>query len=263
MRQASCCIFTTPHAAELHRSRYPFAAEKCLVIPNGFDNDAFEGMVPNRYGVTDDTLLMLHSGLIYPNERDPTTFFQAIKDLINTKKIDRQRLKIRFRGSGNDNPIDEIIKRFQFQDIVELLPTIPFREAVAEMAGADILLVFQGSQFNPQIPAKIYEYLRAGSVIFGVVDHKGSAAAELRKFEGTFLADIHNSNQIAEVLTVALTKTGTEHKLQYIESNRNQLFTYSREAQTERLAGFLNSVIENNSQVNKLHQAQSNKDHAS
>jgi peptidoglycan/xylan/chitin deacetylase (PgdA/CDA1 family)/glycosyltransferase involved in cell wall biosynthesis len=263
MRQASCCIFTTPHAAELHRSRYPFAAEKCLVIPNGFDNDAFEGMVPNRYGVTHDTLLMLHSGLIYPNERDPTTFFQAIKDLINTKKIDRQRLKIRFRGSGNDNPIDEIIKRFQFQDIVELLPTIPFREAVAEMAGADILLVFQGSQFNPQIPAKIYEYLRAGSVIFGVVDHKGSAAAELRKFEGTFLADIHNSNQIAEVLTVALTKTGTEHKLQYIESNRNQLFTYSREAQTERLAGFLNSVIENNSQVNKLHQAQSNKDHAS
>ena len=249
MRQATCCVFTTPQAAELHKTRYPFAAEKCRVIPNGFDNDAFEGMQPNRYGFTDDTLLMLHSGLIYPKERDPTTFFQAVKDLIKANKIDRQRLKIRFRGSGNENLIGEIIKEFQFQDIVELLPTIPFREAIAEMAGADILLVFQGSQFNPQIPAKIYEYLRAGSVVFGIVDHNGSAAAELRKFKGTFLADIHNSDEIADVLAVALTKIGIEQKLRYVQSNLNQLFTYSRAAQTERLAVFLNTVLDNTSLV--------------
>lgn len=247
MRQATCCVFTTPQAAELHKTRYPFAAEKCLVIPNGFDNDAFEGMLPNRYGVTDDTLLMLHSGLIYPKERDPTTFFQAVKTLINANKIDRQRLKIRFRGSGNDNLISEIIKGFQFQDIVELLPTIPFREAIAEMAGANILLVFQGSQFNPQIPAKIYEYLRAGSVVLGIVDHKGSAAAELRKFEGTFLADIQNSDEIADVLAISLTNIGAEHKLQYIQSNRDQLFTYSRAAQTKRLAEILSAALNDNS----------------
>lgn len=242
MRHAHCCIFTTPYAAELHKQRYPFAAEKCVVIPNGFDNEAFEGITPNRHGIANDTLLILHSGLIYPKERDPTTFFKAIKNLIDSESISREKIRVRFRGSGNDDLIREIIRKFEFEDIVELLPTIPFREAIAEMAGADILLVFQGSQFNPQIPAKIYEYLRAGSVVLGIVDHQGSAAAELRKFAGTVLADIQDSHEIASALTIARSQISAEQKLQFSQANFEQLLVYSRAAQTERLAELLTEV---------------------
>jgi hypothetical protein len=38
-------------------------------------------------------------------------------------------------------------------------------------------MVFQGTPFNTQIPAKIYEYFRAGKPILGLVDTAGEPRA--------------------------------------------------------------------------------------
>lgn len=244
MRHATRCVFTTTSAADLYKSRYPAAAEKCMVIPNGFDDDAFVGVVPERHGTPADALLLLHSGIIYPKERDPATFFTAVNQLIEGGQLAKDKIVIRFRGSQNDTQIAEAARQCGLESVVELAPPIPFHAAIAEMAGADILLVFQGSQFNPQVPAKIYEYLRAGAMVFGILDHQGNAAAELRKFAGTALADIESCDEIAsELIKVINEQLGAEQKAWNTACNHDLLFNFSRSAQTQRLAQLFEEVL--------------------
>ena len=52
--------------------------------------------------------------------------------------------------------------------------------ALAEQLAADGLLLFQAANCNHQIPAKLYEYLRAGRPILALTDAAGNTAATLR-----------------------------------------------------------------------------------
>jgi hypothetical protein len=47
------------------------------------------------------------------------------------------------------------------------------------MLGADSLLVLQGATCNAQVPAKVYEYLRAARPILGLADPSGDTARVL------------------------------------------------------------------------------------
>jgi hypothetical protein len=80
---------------------------------------------------------------------------------------------------------------------VALGPSISHREALAEQAEADSLLLFQGEKFNRQIPAKVYEYLRVGRPIFALVGANGDTAAVLRETGGAELAPIDAVDAIA------------------------------------------------------------------
>src|SRR5690606_30278516 len=66
-------------------------------------------------------------------------------------------------------------------DLVEILPSIPYRDAIAEMLSVDALLVLQADNCNEQIPAKLYEYLRAGRPILGLATPEGDTGRKLRE----------------------------------------------------------------------------------
>lgn len=74
LRHAAACIFTTERAAITYRQRYPMAQARCHVIENGYDEDAFNGVEPDRFGAPANKLLILHSGLIYPQDRNHLLF---------------------------------------------------------------------------------------------------------------------------------------------------------------------------------------------
>ena len=65
---------------------------------------------------------------------------------------------------------------------LEFLPPVPYREALGEMLRADGLLVLQATDCNDQVPAKLYEYARAGRPILGLADPRGDTAETLRGF---------------------------------------------------------------------------------
>src|SRR5699024_9966127 len=99
------------------------------------------------------------------------------------------------------NEVQAYAVQYGLQDLVEVAPPISYRDAIAEMMGADVLLVFQGSNFNAQIPAKIYEYIRAQRPVLALLDPVGDTAAQLGKFaDGVFQADIDNEASIEACL---------------------------------------------------------------
>ncbi len=170
---ASLCTFTTPGAARDYQQRYPHAAQRMVVLENGYDEESFataaeSPRIRDALSAPNETrrpMVLLHSGIVYPHERDPTQLFMALGHLKKCGEFGPDDLKIRFRASVHDDLLSQLAKVHGAESFIELCPPIPYRDALAEMLGVDALLVMQASNCNAQIPAKIYEYLRAGKPI--------------------------------------------------------------------------------------------------
>lgn len=241
MKDAIRCVFTTERAAQTYRDRYPHWAHKCSVVENGYDEDAFQGNQPLREGVAEGQLLLLHSGIIYPRDRDPGPFFAVIRRVLDQGLVGRDQLKVRFRAPKHADEVMALVEQHGLQGVVEVAPPIPYRQAIAEMMGADLLLVFQGSHFNTQVPAKIYEYLRTGQPILALVDPLGDTAGQLRRFHGLTLCDIRVEQDIAQGLQAWL--SGKEGHVA-ARANTQAAQSFSRSSQAGELAALMDTCME-------------------
>jgi hypothetical protein len=118
---------------------------------------------------------------VYSSERDPTQLFEALGRLRMAGGLPAGSVEFRFRASANDDLLRTLADAHGVGDLISVLPAIPYRKALAEMIGADALLVMQGSNCNAQIPAKVYEYLRAGRPIYALTDPAGDTADLMRR----------------------------------------------------------------------------------
>jgi hypothetical protein len=154
---------------------------------------------------------MLHSGTIYPIERDPTQLFVALGRLQQAGTLGPADLRIRFRAPVQEGLVRQLAQIHGAQDFIELCPILPYREALAEMMAVDALLVLQASNCNAQIPAKLYEYLRAGKPILGLTDPAGDTAGVLREAGLQDVVRLDSASDIAAAL-VALVRDWRQGK---------------------------------------------------
>jgi peptidoglycan/xylan/chitin deacetylase (PgdA/CDA1 family)/glycosyltransferase involved in cell wall biosynthesis len=236
---ASACVFTTDAAAQSYANRYPATAQRLYVVENGYDESAFAATQPRRLGVAFDKLLMVHSGGIYPGDRDPSALFDAVAQLLAEGEIAADRVCIRFRASGHDPYVRDLAARYRLDAVVELAPPVPYREAIAEMMGADLLLLFQGTQFNRQIPAKLYEYVRAGRPVLGLIDPCGQTADVIRRYPGHLIASISNADEIKTRLKAWLSDRDSAAHKSALARSMELVKASSRESQAAQLAGLL------------------------
>lgn len=243
VRQAAACIFTSQRAALTYAQRYPEIAQKCRVIENGFDEDVFEAAKPKRLGIADDCLLMLHSGLIYPKDRNPSHFFAAVQLLMASGQLDRNKILIRFRAPQHGDEVRAFAAQYGLEDIVDIKPIISYQEAISEMMAADALIVFQGSNFNAQIPAKIYEYIRAQRPVLAFLDPTGDTAAQLNQFkESVFQANINSTDSIRSALLAWLDGLQSLTFAKGMPKNIELVKRYSRKSQAKMLADTLDGL---------------------
>ncbi len=198
---AAASVFTTPGAVRMYRQRYPAAAERVHLIENGYDEASFEALNDPAAGpLNPGATTLLHSGIVYPSERDPTHLFAALGRLAEIDPATRRRLKIRFRAPVHVALLQRLAAEHGVGDVVECLPAVAYRDALAEMCRADGLLVLQASNCNAQIPAKLYEYLRCGRPILGLADPAGDTAAALLGSGAATLAPLDDAAAIAAAL---------------------------------------------------------------
>lgn len=203
MRSARFNVFTTPGAARVYADQYAFAADRMAVIENGYDEESFAG-VPrdpaSGRSLNVGAFTLLHSGVVYPSERDPTQFFVAIRQLVESGRIRGGELVVRFRASCHDEFLRNLARQHRVEAFIELLPPLPYRVALEEMSCADALLVLQAADCNEQVPAKLYEYLRAGRPIVALTDPGGDTAGILRKAGLDSVARLDAASEIALAL---------------------------------------------------------------
>ena len=142
MRQAAVSTFTTPSAVRSYRQRYPDAAGRIVLLENGYDEGSFEAAekaANQRAPLEPGGLTLLHSGIVYPSERNPTHLIAALRLLHDAGHIQPGRLRLRFRAPVHETLLNELAQRFGVQDYVETCAPVGYREALSEMLRADAL----------------------------------------------------------------------------------------------------------------------------
>lgn len=173
IEQADVLVFATQNMAELYKKAYPMqSAEKFHVIENGYDESLFEGL--ERTEPVDDVFTLLYSGGLYPHGRDPVPLFHAIAQLVEEGKLEKDKFLLKFRGAGDGAAYISLLSELNITEMVQFLPSVPYKDSIQEMKNADGLLVLQGKTFNNQIPGKIYEYIATGNPILGLVGEGGA-----------------------------------------------------------------------------------------
>lgn len=203
LHNAQRSMFTTPSAAREYAQRYPAAASRIAVLENGYDEESFaiaESNAGDRSPLNPDCFTLLHSGIVYPSERDPTQLMHALRQLRESGSLQPGQVKIRFRASAHDGMLRTLAEQQGVSDFIELMPPVGYREALVEMLRADALLVMQASNCNAQVPAKVYEYLRSGRPIVTLTDPAGDTAEVLRRSGVTTSARLDRSDEIAHLL---------------------------------------------------------------
>jgi glycosyltransferase involved in cell wall biosynthesis len=204
LHRAARSVFTTRGAARLYLSRYPdIPPERVTVIENGYDEESFvaaeqecallEPLSPGR-------ITVLHSGVVYPSERDPTQLFAALRRLEDAGRISPGTFCLRLRAPGHERVLAELINQFRLSGLIEIAPPLPYRQALCEMLRADALLALQAANCNEQVPAKIYEYLRAGRPVLGLTDPAGDTARVLRDAGMDSIARLDSESEITGMI---------------------------------------------------------------
>jgi glycosyltransferase involved in cell wall biosynthesis len=236
-------VCTTPGTIEIYRKRYPtLPPEHFCLIENGFDEENFiDAEALKRQPVSaDHPLTLVHSGVIYPSERDPNSMFAAIAELQREGELTPANFRLVLRATGHDDYLRTLLQRYGIEALVTLAPHVAYREALSEMLNADGLLILQASNCNHQIPAKLYEYLRAQRPVLALTDPVGDTAKTLRAAGIDTIAALDSRSDIHAALRrfLALVRVGQAPLASDAVVASNQ-----RRARAKELAQLLNSLV--------------------
>jgi glycosyltransferase involved in cell wall biosynthesis len=201
--RATACTFTASRAAATYRTRYPDSKTRVDVIENGYDDGAFEAAErdpSSREPLAPGRLTLLHSGVVYPGDRDPGPLFDALRRLAARDASLRERFRLRLRAPADEDTLQRQLAAYGIGDMVEVLPPIPYHDALVEMLRADGLLLMQAASWIEQVPAKLYEYLRARRPLVALAAPAGETARVLADAGVDAIAPLEDAGAIATVL---------------------------------------------------------------
>ena len=202
--RSAAIVCTTPGALDAHRRRLAqLPRERFSLIENGYDEDGYDDS-PDAAQRTPrghrSRFLLLHSGVIYPSERDPQALFEALARLRRDGTLSARNFQLVLRATGHDAWIATLLLQYGIADLVSIAPLQPHQAALREMLAADGLLLLQAANCNGQIPAKLYEYLRCRRPILALTDLAGDSAAKLRHCGIDTIGQLASSSDCARAL---------------------------------------------------------------
>ena len=189
---ADAVIANTESLRQDFLNRYPrLKPERVLSIPNGFE-EYVDAPKQDRTRMT-----LSHTGtLIF---RNPRLLLQAAINLIERGVIQKDELHIVFLGDFvlDDAELDQTLQHPFLQNVVEILPRVPYKESMKYKEESDVLFLIQPEEFPLQVPRKLYEYMAFRKPILGITPPESAT--------GHIISD-HNlgivvPNQIAELET--------------------------------------------------------------
>ncbi len=244
VRDASRLVFVTPGAKNMYADRYPQAPrDKFIVVENGYDEALFRAAeaTPGDSGpLTPGAITLLHSGIVYPSERDPTALMQALGQLHRRGVIDAKSVRLRFRAPVHGELLNRLAADNGIRDLIEVAPSIPYLQALREMERADALVVMQAANCNEQIPAKLYEYLRARRPIVGLADPEGDTGRAMKDAAVAHIAKLEDAASVERCIEAFVADMRSARASRPAEA---VVEAASRAARTRQLVDTLEKVV--------------------
>ena len=136
--------------------------------------------------------------------------------------------------------VNGLVEKYGLGELVTVREPVNYEQAVNEMLTADGLLILQSDDCNHQIPAKIYEYMRAQKPILALTDPAGDTAGILRQSGANelFIARLDSADEIETELQKFIAGLGnSESGILYPAAD-----SFSRRSQVGTLAGVFDEL---------------------
>ncbi len=158
--------------------RYPrLPPERFVTLPNGYDEEDFAALRPQVAEPRRFTLA--YAGSVDAYNRDPRPVLRAVGRLLRAGRLPREGVRLSFLGAGpavREPWFTGVLEKEGLTGLVEIVEErIPYHQALARLAGSDLLLVLNQPQAGEadfwrfMVPAKIYEFLRLGRPLLVLV----------------------------------------------------------------------------------------------
>lgn len=196
--------------------------EKCLTIPNGYDEEDFES-ISYTSNTDKDHFTLLHLGAV-GRERNPENLFKAIKKLSQEGIISAYKFTLRFVGKV-EPLILESIQAEGIMDYVDFISYLPHHEALKKMeeASAMLLLITQSEKNVRIMPGKTFEYMRTGLPILALGPENGEVAGTLGSSKTGKVIDYNSPEKIELFLKELLSGEFKMGKGDVVRYSRRQL----------------------------------------
>jgi glycosyltransferase involved in cell wall biosynthesis len=253
VRLADRVICNTPAMRRDFLSRYPeVSPTKFVTITNGYDEKDFASIIPLK----SPKFNIFYPGTIDLENRNPRGLFAGIRLALDRGWLAQTDLQLTFLGCGpygDSASFRDDVTKYSLHQFIEIVKErIPYRDALARMAGADVLVVLSENLSNAeaaqnierwtamQVPAKLYEYLRIGRPLLALVGE--GAVRELLEDTG---AGLPISSRNTEEIALALQRLDEARNAGRIATDpaNVSITKYSRESLTALLARELDSLV--------------------
>jgi glycosyltransferase involved in cell wall biosynthesis len=272
LSNAAMVIANTETARRLLTSELGVPPGKIQVIPNGYDDSHFPATAPTSEYVP-GTFVVAYTGAFSPfrsskrrsfgavarrtlgfdfspvssdgNTRSPFFFLKAVENLLDHHPEIRKKFRVVFAGSHGERD-RALFRAFRYPDVLDLVPPMSKHEAADLCRRVQLLLLLQlevtmaGRDCCAQVPAKVFDYLRAGTRILGALQ-----PGETRQIIERYAAGVVTGPRDVEGIEAALLAEFTEwtrREGKPAPSAPRQLEEYSRAALTGKLAKALHEV---------------------
>jgi glycosyltransferase involved in cell wall biosynthesis len=172
VERADLVVFNVDRLRNAYRQRYSHVpADKFVYIPNALPFAPASEPVQKF-----DRFTITYTGSLYVG-RSPQPLFRALSQLIRAGLVARDALSVKLVGHCrhiDGAPTSEVIDRHGLSGVVEVHDQVPYADAVALVRRSHLALLL-APNLPYQIPAKVYDYLSAGTRILGIAEEGGTA----------------------------------------------------------------------------------------
>lgn len=154
-------IFVSRETMEFYKRKYEQFSSKMFLVEHSFDSSLY----PNIDVVgNNEKKIFRYIGSFYGN-RTPEPFFKAMK-LLDKKLLS----KIRFEIIGGGLKVPLLIKKYNLNNYVKIIPTVNYLESLKYMKTSDVLVVIDAInlRYNIFFPSKLADYIGARKPILGI-----------------------------------------------------------------------------------------------
>jgi|GEM_PF-1435598 len=246
---ASHVLTTTPLAADNMKEQFRLDEHKISFITNGYDEADFASLSAER-DTPNDLFTVYHNGVLY-SIRTPLTVFKAVHQLIQEGKVDRDRIRLRFTWTEDDDKWRDAAERLGIGKQVEFLGYLPHEKSLEYAMSADALLLILGpGDKNRSIyPGKSFEYLRLNKPIIALSPPDSLVEQLLNDTDRGTNSDFNDVDGI---------KRAFEHIYRSWASGASRTYEpdqlvarYERRNLTRQLTDTFNSVLERTEQAER------------
>ena len=211
-------------------------AHNIASIPNGFDPAELPAWSPHDA----PGLSIVFIGRLYANVSDPTTFFDALA-LMRSRGTLPGGLRVKFIGANTPWSVGLAGAR-GLSDIVTFADFMPYADAMAEVAAADVGLIMtaEGPGARAMYPGKLFDYLGVGVPVLMLGD-AGGVSANLVRDAGTGVVAAYSD---VEAIAAGVSELASRKEARSLSgpTNPDVVARFNREKQVTELSRLLADI---------------------